>query len=72
MGLGDTTICVYQFIFDKEDINDTHILHNFFMNGLGLCIILNSYVAHIFYTWPFNHNTLVPIYIKQKKNVIVL
>ena len=31
------------------------------MNGLGLCIKVDSYVHHLFYAWPFSRNTAVPI-----------
>ena len=42
------------------------------MHVLGLCIKLNSYVAHMFYAWSFSHNTELPIYIRQNKYVITL
>ena len=67
MVLGDPTTCVYQFKFDKEDSDDTHILKYFIMHGLGLCIKSNSYVAHMFYEWSFGRNTVVPIAMKQIK-----
>ena len=51
MVLGDPTTCVYQFIFDENDSNDTNIVHYFIMNGLGLCIKLNNFVAHMLYVW---------------------
>ena len=35
------------------------------MHGLGLCIKLDSFVAHMFYVWSFSHNTAVPIAIKK-------
>ena len=31
------------------------------MHGLGLCINVDSYVAHMFYAWLFSHNSAVPI-----------
>ena len=31
------------------------------MHGLGLCIKVDSYVAHSFYAYSFSHNTSVPI-----------
>ena len=65
MGLGDTKTCVYQFIFDKNDSNDTNIVKYFVMHGLVLCIKLDNFVAHMFYTWLFSHNRAVPISIKQ-------
>ena len=35
------------------------------MHGLGLCIQVDSYVAHMFYTWSFIHNTAVTISINR-------
>ena len=72
MVLVDPTICVYQFIFDKNDSNYTNIIQYFIMRGLGLCIKLNSYVAHIFYTYSFIHNTLLPISIRHNKYYLYL
>ena len=37
------------------------------MHGLGLCIKVDSYVAHMFYAWSFSHDTAVPI-AKNKNN----
>ena len=37
------------------------------MHGLGLFIKVDSYVAHLFYAWPFSHNIAVPIAKKKKK-----
>ena len=37
------------------------------MNGLGLCIKLNSYVADMFYAWLFSHNAEIPIDIELLK-----
>ena len=37
------------------------------MHGLGLCIKLDSYMAHMFYAWSFDYNILVPISIKNNK-----
>ena len=51
MGLIDPTTCFYQFIFDENDSNYTSIIQYFIMHGLGLCIKLNIFVAHIFYVW---------------------
>ena len=42
------------------------------MHGLGLCINVNSYVAHMIYTWSFNNNTAVPIAIKKNKYFLFL
>ena len=64
---GDPTTCVYQFIYDEQDENDTHITQYFIMCGLGLCIRVNSYVAHLFYAWSFSNNIAI-IIVKKKKN----
>ena len=53
MGLGDPKTVVCQFIFDKEHIYNTHIIQYFVVNGIGLCIKLNSYVSHMFYAMIF-------------------
>ena len=42
------------------------------MHGLGLCIKLESYVAHMFYAWLLIHNTEVPIATRRNKNDISL
>ena len=65
--MGDTTTCVYQLIYDEKYSVDTKIIQYFIMHGLGLCIKVNSYVAHMFYAWSFSHNTAVPIAIKNNK-----
>ena len=36
------------------------------MDGLGICINVDSYVTHMFYALSFSHNTAVPIAIKKK------
>ena len=59
--------CVYQFVLDQDDSNDTKIIQYFIIHILGLYIKLNSFVAHMFYAWSFSHNTLLPIFIKQKR-----
>ena len=51
MGLSDPKTCFYQFIFDENDSNYIKIIQYFIMHELGLCIKLNSFVAHIFYLW---------------------
>ena len=47
MGLGDPKTCVYHFIFDKYDNNDTNIILYFVMHRLELCINLNSVMCII-------------------------
>ena len=65
--MGDHTTCVYQFIYDEKDKHDTHITQYFIMHGLGLCIKVDSYVAHFFYAWSFSYNTAAPIAKKKNK-----
>ena len=67
MGFGDPTTCVYQFIFDQYDSNETNIIQYFVIDGLVLCMKFNSYVAKMFYAWSFSHNIPVPIYINQNR-----
>ena len=42
------------------------------MHGLGLCIKLNSYVAHMFYACSLGHNKSVPISIKHNRYLLSL
>ena len=65
--MGDPTKCVYKFIYDKREISNLKIIQYSIMHGLGLCIKVDSYVAHMFYACSFIHNTAVPIYIKNNK-----
>ena len=51
LGMGGTTTCVYQFIHDEKDKNNTQIIHYFIMHRLVLCIKVDSYVDHLFYAW---------------------
>ena len=67
LGIFDFTTCVYQFIYKEKDSVDTDIIQYFIMYVLGLCIKVNSYVAHIFYAWSFSHNTTVKVSIKNNK-----
>ena len=50
-GMADITPCVYQFIYDEHESVDIEIIQYFIMHGLGLCIRVNSYIAHMFYEW---------------------
>ena len=45
----DPKTCVYQFIFDVNDSDDTKVIQYFIMHGMRLCIKVDSYVAHMFY-----------------------
>ena len=67
MILGDNTTCLYPFLFDKKDTDNTDILQYFVMGGQGICMKVNSDVAHMFYVWSFSHNTEVPIKFKHNK-----
>ena len=58
----------YQFIYNEKDSFDTDIIQYFIMNGLGLCIKVDSYVAHFFNAWSLFHNTSVPIAKKGTNN----
>ena len=42
-----------------NDRDDKNIIQYFIMHGLVLCVKVDSYVAHMFYAWPFSHNTEV-------------
>ena len=56
LGIGDPATCVYQFIYNINDKNDTKTLQHFIMHGLGLCVKVEKYVAHMFYAWSFSHD----------------
>ena len=70
--MGDPTTCVYQFIYYENDNDYMKIIKYFIMHGLGLCIKVDSYVAHMFYEWSFSHNRTVPIYINKNEYFIYL
>ena len=72
MALNYPKKCVYQFILDENHINDTNIIQYFIMHGLGLCIKLDSFVAHMFYVWSFSYTTAVTIAINHGKYNIPL
>ena len=42
------------------------------MRRLGLCIKVDSYVARLFYSWSFSHNTAVPIAKKKNRQLLSL
>ena len=67
MVLGDPTTCIYQFIFDENENNDTKIKQYFIKHGMGLCIKLNSFVAHMLYVWSLSYNKEEPIIYKEEK-----
>ena len=46
MGLGDPTTCVYQFIFDENDSNDTKIIQYFIMHGPSALIARSTIITH--------------------------
>ena len=68
--MGDSTTCVYQFIYDENENDDTKIIKYFAMHGLGLCIKVDSHMSSIFYAWLFSNNTAVPIFINKNKYYI--
>ena len=70
--MGDTKTCVYQFIYDENDNDDTKVIQYFIMHVLGFWIKVDSYVEHMFYAWSFSHNTSVPISIKKNKYFLSL
>ena len=47
--MGDPTTYVYQFIYDKNENDNTKTMQNFIMHELGLCIKVDSYVEHMLY-----------------------
>ena len=71
-GMDDPTKFVYKFIHDEKDSFDTKIVQYFILYGLGLCIKVDCYVAHMFYAWSFSHNIEVPIAIKKNKYLLSL
>ena len=67
LGMDDTKTCVYQFIYNENENDETKIIQYFIMHGLGLLIKVDSHVAHILYARSLIHNTAVEIYTKKKK-----
>ena len=63
--MGDPTTYVFQFIYNENDSVDTKSIQYFIMNGLGLCIKVESHVVHILYAWSFSQNIAVPISMKK-------
>ena len=61
MVLGDPKTLCLSVHFDKNDSNDTKTLQYFIIRGLVSSIKINSAVSHMFFSWSFNHNTVVPI-----------
>ena len=72
MGIGDTTTCVYQFIYYEKYSVYTEIIQYFIIHGLIIFIKVNSFVAHMFYAWSFSHNTAVPIAINKNRFLLFL
>ena len=70
--MGDTTTRIYQLIYDKNDNSDTKIIQYLILHGLGLCIKVDSYVAHMFYARSFSNNVAVPISIYNNKYFLSL
>ena len=72
LGMGENTTCVHKFISDENDDDNTYIIKHFIMHGLGLCIKVDSYVAHMLYACSFIHIKGVPIAIKNNKGFVSL
>ena len=70
--MGDPTTCVYQFIYNENENDETKIIQYFIQHELGLCIEVYSYMAHIFHAWSLIYNTEVSISIKKTKYFILL
>ena len=56
LGLVYSTTRVYQFIYDKNDIDDTKRIQYFIMHGMVLCIKVDSYVVNMLYSCSLSHN----------------
>ena len=67
-GMGDPTTCFHQLLYNGNDNDGKEIIQYFIMHELGLCIKVDSYLAHIFYACLFSHDIEVPIYI-NKSNI---
>ena len=67
LGMGDPTTFFYQFIYDQNFSDDTKIIQYCIMQGLGIFIKVDSYVAHMFFAWSFSYSTAVPTDIKKNK-----
>ena len=65
--LGNHKTCIYQLNFDKEVIDNTQDLQYFSMHSVGIFIKLNSYISHMFYAFPFHHNTVILILLEVNK-----
>ena len=72
MGMCDTTTCVYQFTYYKRDSDDTQIAQYFIMRVFRICMKVDSFVAHMFYSWSSIHNTEVPIAKNKNKYLLSL
>ena len=51
LGMGDPTTCIYQLIYVEKDSVEIEIMQYFIIHGFVLCVKVDIYVAHIFYTW---------------------
>ena len=72
LGMDDPKNVFYQLFYDKNNSDDPTIIQYFIIQGLGLCIKVDSYMEHMFYVWSFIHNKSVPIAIKKNKYFIYL
>ena len=68
----DSTACVYQLIYDENESDDTKIIQQFIMHGLGLLIKGYSYLSHMFYACSFSYNAAVQIHINKDTHFLSL
>ena len=68
VGLYNPTTCVYQFDIDKSNKNTVLKTQFSILNGVGICVNLQSCVAHMFYWWLFSHFAAVHIIFQKEKN----
>ena len=64
--MGDPITRLYQFICDKNNIDEMKTIQYFLINGLVLFIKVYSYVEHMLYVQSFSNKTEVTINIKKK------
>jgi len=62
--IGISTTCVYQFV--GKDASD-EVLCFFLLDGLGIAVLLDTHVCHMFFGHLFSHRTALPIIIRGGK-----
>ena len=70
--MNDPITCVYKLFYDENYSYGTKIIQYFIMHGMGLCIKVDIYVAHMFYARTFSHNKSVSIAPKKNKYFLSL